>query len=524
MSTFNYTRRGFLKASSLITALFTFHGCRDKSRQLTIQTSENQPNVLIIHADQHRIDSLGAYGNHDIKTPNIDRLAKDGVRYENSFCPFPVCTPSRYSLLSGQYVHEHNGWNNRSTLSPYIDTFPKILRSAGYRTMAVGKMHFTPTYLDVGFDEMCLSEQDGPGRWDDDYHRYLMRLGLVDRNDLEDQRDEYRRNAAKTYWDNFGALSSNLPQEHYSTTWIADRAMESLQTWNFQTRNLLMVGFIKPHHPFDPPTSWHDLYDPERLQILPGWTEDCFDYDLKYNRGYFPHHTLTKAKLKRVMAYYYAMISQIDYQVGRMVEYLKNNNFYDNTMIVYTSDHGDYMGYHHLLLKGNHMYDPLVKVPLIIKWPKNRRAGVVSHRMVSNIDLAPTICRAAGCRVGTEMHGQDLFHEDTERQIVFAESRNGHQVMARSPRYKLILTDPQHANLFFDLEKDPLEMKNLYYESEYRSEVYEMEEILTTWRCKNPKPNAYIDQDAPEIQQPNVPPKALSHRDEIIKYYRRKMD
>jgi len=183
-----------------------------------------RPNVLVLHVDQLRADCLGSYGNPDVKTPHIDRLAADSVRYANSFCAFPVCTPSRYSLLSGQYVHQHRGWDNRSTLSSAIATFPRIFRAAGYRTKAVGKMHFTPTYLDVGFDELMLAEQDGPGRWDDDYHRYLMHLGLVDRNDLEDQLSEYRQQAPREYWDACGAKVSNLPEIHHSTTWIAGRA------------------------------------------------------------------------------------------------------------------------------------------------------------------------------------------------------------------------------------------------------------------------------------------------------------
>lgn len=180
-------------------------------------SDSGQPNVLVLHVDQLRIDCLGAYGNPDVKTPHIDHLASDGVRYTNSFCAFPVCTPSRYSLLSGRYVHEHGGWDNRSTLSPKIATFPRVFRAAGYRTKAVGKMHFTPTYLDAGFDELLLAEQDGPGRWDDDYHRYLMRLGLVDRNDLEGQRAEYRRDAPQEYWDQLHAMVSNLPEAHHST-------------------------------------------------------------------------------------------------------------------------------------------------------------------------------------------------------------------------------------------------------------------------------------------------------------------
>jgi arylsulfatase A-like enzyme len=202
----SFNRRDFLKtvglaATSQIMPKMSFAG----------EARPKHPNILIIHVDEHRIDCLGAYGNADIKTPHIDRLAADGVRYDNSFCPFPVCTPSRYSFLCGQYVHEHRGWTNRDTLAPDIETFPKILRAAGYRTKAVGKMHFAPTYLDVGFSELVLAEQDGPGRWDDDYHRYLMRHGLVDRNDLEDQLvREYRGYAPKEYWDTCGALVSNL--------------------------------------------------------------------------------------------------------------------------------------------------------------------------------------------------------------------------------------------------------------------------------------------------------------------------
>ncbi|MBF0244547.1 MAG: sulfatase-like hydrolase/transferase, partial [Planctomycetes bacterium] len=125
---------------------------------------KNKPNVVLIHADQHRSDCLGAYGNEEISTPNIDRLAADGLVFDNSFCPFPVCTPSRYSLLSGLYVHQHLGVSNLSTLPPGIVTFPQVFKEKGYRTTAVGKMHFTPTYLDVGFDNMLLAKQCGKGR------------------------------------------------------------------------------------------------------------------------------------------------------------------------------------------------------------------------------------------------------------------------------------------------------------------------------------------------------------------------
>src|ERR1051325_6626764 len=173
---------------------------------LAARAAPNPLHILILHADEHRIDCLGAYGNKEIRTPHIDSLAADGVRFNNSFCSFPVCTPSRYSLLSGLPVHEHQGWNNHCTLPPGTPTFASVLRHAGYLTKAVGKMHFTPTYLDVGFAEMQLAEQDGPGRWNHDYHRYLRRSGLVDATALEAQRLESRRGARQIYWNSFGAL------------------------------------------------------------------------------------------------------------------------------------------------------------------------------------------------------------------------------------------------------------------------------------------------------------------------------
>ena len=124
----------------------------------------DSPNILIIQGDDHRFDCIGAYGNDDVKTPHLDALASDVVRYQESFCPLPVCTPSRYSFLTGLYVHQHLGWSNHCTIPSGLETFPKILRDAGYKTKPVGKMHFKPTYADVGFDELVLAEQAGPRR------------------------------------------------------------------------------------------------------------------------------------------------------------------------------------------------------------------------------------------------------------------------------------------------------------------------------------------------------------------------
>jgi len=220
-----------------------------------------QPNILLIHADQHRQDCIGCYGNGQVITPSIDAIASDGVIYQNSFCPFPICAPSRYSLLSGLYVNQHLGRGNHCTLPEGLPTFPKMLREQGYNTACVGKMHFSPTYLDVGFDFMRLCEQAGPGRLDDDYHRELIQNGLFDWVDTIDQMGEHQKNAPEYYFRSHGALESDLPEEQYTTRWIGDRACEVLDNWG-QNGNLLMVGFVKPHHPFGPPYPYSVMYDP----------------------------------------------------------------------------------------------------------------------------------------------------------------------------------------------------------------------------------------------------------------------
>lgn len=523
------TRRDFVKTGLAMTASAGTM-VMAKAEETSMERSQHvRPNILLIHADQHRFDCLGAYGNSEIRTPNLDGLANDGVRFENSFCPYPVCTPSRYSLLCGQYVHEHRGSNNQSTLAPEIATFPRLLRDAGgYRTRAVGKMHFTPTYLDVGFEEMFLAEQDGPGRLDDDYHRDLMRHGLVDINDLEDQRQEYRKRARQKYWDTFGALPSNLPEEWHTTNWIGDRAVETLETWSDEA-NLLMVGFVKPHHPFDPPRPWCDAYNPDDLSLLPGWTTSCFEHDLALHRGYFPHAQLTEASLKRVMAGYYATIEQMDVQIGRLLDLLKRRGLYENTMIIYTSDHGEYMGFHHLLLKGNYLYDPLVKVPLIIKYPGalfsgNETKGAVSSNLVNNIDLAPTILARTGIPAPSSMHGNDLAKGGSGHGTIFCEFGRGDLLMARTRTHKLIHSREGRGSLFFDLEKDPLELENQLTAPEYADAIEIMKNALLSWRPPERVQEPWKDEDAPVILQPNVPSRDRSHRDTMLAYFEEQWD
>ncbi len=485
-----------------------------------------RPNILIIQADQHRQDCIGAYGNPDVRTPHIDTLAADGVRYDNSFCPYPVCTPSRYSFLTSLYPRQHLGGSNHCTIPAGLPTFPKVLRASGYRTAAVGKMHFTPTYADVGFERMQLAEQNGAGRYEDDYHAWLRAEGLGNRIDLVDQEREFRQQAPDDYWQNFGALESDLDEAHHSTTWIGDRALEGLNGWD-DGGHLLMASFIKPHHPFDPPAPWSRMYDPDALTLLPGWTDACLPADLAFRPGYFDNTALTEAALRRVMAYYYATISHIDFQVGRMLDLLKAKGLYDNTLVVYNSDHGEYLGFHHLLLKGNRMYDPLVKVPLIVKFPGQARAGEVSEELVNSLDVAPTLLGWAGCDAPKSWAGADLT-DGIDRQVIFAESGGGHEYMARTRTRKLLLTAYPDQSLFFDLQSDPLELDNRFHDPACQVEIADLRDRLLDWALFDQPSPVHLDEAAPIIAGENVyrpaDPDAQRQRAERVAWFAQQME
>lgn len=511
------TRRHFLSTTAVAAGL---------TAAATHKSNAGEPhrdmNVLFILVDQHRADCLGCYGNRDIHTPHIDALAADGTRYPLTFCAYPVCTPSRYSLISGLYVHQHRGYSNHCTLPPDTATYPRILRDAGFRTTAVGKMHYTPTYLDVGYQEMILAEQNGPGRWDDDYHRELRDAGLVNASDLEDQEKEYRKDARAEYWETFGALPSNLPLHWQSTEWIGRKSLEQLERWE-GGGNVLTCSFIKPHHPFDPPAEYCGAYDPEKLSILPGWSDECYGHDQALSTGYLPNKDLTPDLLRRVMAYYYANIQHIDDHVGRMAQHLKDKGLYDQTMIVYAADHGDYMGQHHMILKANHLYDSVSRVPLIVKYPGHERGGHVDSRLVSLVDLAPTILGQAGCAVPTAMTGLDLADPAAKRDVVFSEMLNGRQLMARTHTRKLILGQTNKLTLFYNLEEDPGELINVADRPEHQDEIQRLTVAIAAWRPLDHWQDAYVDENAPIIDRPNVPKRNDNHREQIQAYTESKM-
>ena len=287
-----------------------------------------------------------------------------------------------------------------------------------------------------------------------------------------------------------------------------------------------MLGFVDPHGPFDPPAPWSSMYDPDEISLLPGWVEKCSEFDIQYSSSMLWHeyNDITEKQLRRATAFYYGMISQIDSQVGRVIATLEQRGLYVNTMIIYTSDHGEYMGYHRFISKCNHLYEPLVKVPLIIKYPQQAKHGTSTDALISLVDLAPTILQCSETEVPASMKGLDLFDESTQRECVFAESYlPRHHYMARTKTRKLLEYEETEKSMYFNLEEDPLEMNNLFVDPDYQSEISEFRNKLARWKLYDTRIYSNQNYDAPLIKTDN----ALTHNDaeakSVEEYYRKRM-
>lgn len=419
-----------------------------------------RPNIILILADQHRWDCLGYAGNPDVRTPNLDALAKHGVVFSQAICQWPMGVPSRCTLMTGQYAGNHRVFDNHHGLGPGTATLPRLLRGAGYYTAAVGQMRFTPLYGDYGFEVMDLAERSGFGRHEDDYHKWLDDRHAVDQIDHWDQVN--RDAAPQEYWDSFGAMPSTLPEEYSSTTWIGNQVVRLIQS----TREpfFLWVGFIKPHHPFDPPSPWDRMYGPAALALPGGFRVPVSERD-RPRDGVFDLSKLTEPAFRRALSYYYANISHMDNQVGRILATVGSRG-HTNNIVVFAACHGCYMGQHGLLLGGDAPpYDALIRVPLVIAGLAGQRSGETEGALAELTDLMPTLLEAAGVPVPDTVQGKSLVpllrgRRDELRAAAFCEYLHGTRIV-RSHEHKLVDSRREDFNAFYDLVGDPHEFENL---------------------------------------------------------------
>lgn len=428
-----------------------------------------RPSILLIMADQMRQDALGCYGNHDVQTPNLDRIASGGVKFNNAYTVQPLCSPARYSTLTGKFPKTLGLTTNNEYVSESVDNFVRVLHDSGYKTGCFGKMHFTPVYGQYGFDVMKLAEQNGDGWKIDDYHAHLKERGLTDWWDLWDQQAEYRKEAPDIYWETYGAKGSDIPEEYYSTTWIADQTIDFIEKQSEREPFLAWMSFVKPHHPFDPPKPYDSMYDPNQLTLLPNeeaWKDKpLLTADGRDPRvGYFDAREQTDADRLNIMSLYYGSITHIDYHIGRVLECLEGKGMLEDTIIIVVSDHGDYLGQFGLFLKSpNIPYDALVKIPFIVAAPDVSR-GTSSQALVSLVDIYPTLMALVGLQTGSSTDGKNLEpllrgEASAVRDYIEVESREANAI--RTEQYKYLRSRAGFGDELYDVENDPFELNNL---------------------------------------------------------------
>ena len=358
-----------------------------------------KPNILFIMPDQLRADFLGCYGADFIDTPNIDRLAQTGVRYANACTPSPICVPARSVLLSGVNAIRTGVLGNGQFLRPDLGAcgmkvWPEHLSEAGYDTAAIGKMHFYPWEMAMGFQHRVICEDK---RWlniEDDYDRHLKAHGLK----------KFHGNEHAGYQENRGAIVSRLPYEHAWDYFVGEEAARYIRDHDGENPFAMMVGFPGPHCPYDPSPGFEALYRPEDMPEpvpeSPDQPPQFRQSNIQGNKGTWnavDYTEFTTAHKKKIRAHYAGLVKQIDNKVGDILDALESSGQRDNTVIIFCSDHGDYLGDHGLIGKGTY-YESSIKVPLIVHLPWANE-GRVYEGPVSIEDITATLLHCAGCEI-----------------------------------------------------------------------------------------------------------------------------
>lgn len=436
--------------------------------------SDTRPNILFITCDQLRFDGLGVFGNSVVSTPALDQLAREGVRLEHFFSQSTVCQPSRATLATGRYPHIHGVKYNGYDLASSETTLQKVLSANGYSTVSIGKMHFDPVTELHGFQSRVFIE----GKMyvgDDEYRVFLDERG---------KRRLFEEHVAA--WDavDFGARRSPLPDDEYIDSYIGQRAIETLR--DMPEPFFAWVSFVNPHMPFDPPSPFAEMYDPNSIPLPPDWADQRQDSRIPEHRTSSAGRdfaTLDGDRVRQIRALYYGAISLVDREIGRILTALRDKDTLDRTLVVFTSDHGEFLGNRGLLWKGGRMlYDDLLRVPFIARWPEQLPSNVVVSHLAQATDVMPTFLDFAGVETPLGVQGRSLRpilslkSVPNWRDVVFSE---GLAVkMVRDYHWKLIFYPEKTYGELYDLQNDPGERNNLYYSSTHATQRHAMTERL----------------------------------------------
>ncbi|QQA43869.1 sulfatase [Pelagovum pacificum] len=455
----------------------------------------DRPNILWICTDQQRFDTLGCYGNTFVKTPNIDRLAEEGVLFENTYSQSPVCTPSRASFLTGRYPRTTRTRQNGQDIPEDERLISRLLADGGYTCGLSGKLHLSACHPSVAPDHERRID-DGYAAFHWSHHPVpLMKRGATGNNWATNEYDLWLRERGKgvtsTPVEEGSHVTYGMPEEDHQTTWCAQKAITFIEAHEELDRPwMFSVNIFDPHHPFDPPEEYLKPYLDRLDEIeLPNYEDgeletktllQKLDHAGAYGgRAGFDYDKMTEREHKLVRAAYWAMCDLIDSQVGRMLEALDRTGQRDDTIVIFMSDHGEMLGDHGIYLKGPYFYEEAVHVPLIISGPGFQKGKRVKG-LAELIDLAPTLLEAAGLPIYEGMQGQSILPQlttdaESDKQDVYCEYYNAmpwhpadvnpQATMVFDGRYKISLYHTDGEVELYDLETDPKERTNIWHDT-----------------------------------------------------------
>ena len=436
------------------------------------------PDIVFIITDQQRYDTIAALGASHMETPNIDRLVNNGVTFSQCHVTAPSCVPSRASLFTGYYPHTNGVLANGQ---PWSKTWVSDLAEAGYHCVNIGKMHTIPYDAKAGFHERYVVENKDrylEGRWFfDEWDKALATHGLK-----KQQREEYRKR--DDYRDRLGAFTWDLEPKLQSDNYIGETTCWWLETKPVERPLFLAVGFPGPHPPYDPTPDMAEKYmaknvpvpnvsDAELADLVGPWlAKRQHDVEVDHDSVAWKLNP-TFEELRRMRAYYYANVEMIDTQVGHILDALEARGNMDNTIVIFTSDHGDNLGDHGLIQKWA-PYEEVTRVPLIISAPNRFEGGHELDTMIQLFDLAPTILEWAGVTPNPTFEAISLNPalkggDFAGRDHVFCEQAGdvnmtgaSYLTMVRSRTHKLVHFRGIDEGQLFDLTSEAGESKNLW--------------------------------------------------------------
>jgi len=498
-------RRTFLKASTVgaaAAACGSYGSARPERRR-------GKPNILLLFSDQHHAGVMGCAGHPVVKTPHLDRLAREGFQFRRAYCPDGICVPSRTSMFTGLHPRT-TGVIYNSDKPPHpekLHPLHSLLRANGYLTGCFGKRHFPRGLHERDWDASCTTINPKLDPSDENYWDWVKQRG---------QFDSHNRDFKESHQASLMAHISRTAPENRTTAYAADKSIDFLRKAKGEGKPFFCwSSFIFPHQPYTPLQEWARLYDPGRIK-LPGNVDEPVENLPKRMREW---RTRTKppwncgtaaeniAIYRRYVAYYYALVSEVDHHIGRVLSALKELGLADNTIVIYSSDHGDFVAGHGMVEKcavGHNVYEDTLRVPLIFHWPGKFENGRTYDGLAELIDLYPTLLEITGIDhpdSGYELPGRSLTPLLTGGSIPakpYVVSQNWSQVTVIGEQFKLgkWITPPakyatwdwgkSHPGMLFDRRDDPLEVTNLIDNPHYRSVREELEQFLVEWEARTP--------------------------------------